>query len=352
LVSIHSHLNEWFKPILQLRAHSPPKLGNSDMRLQSLVMLGLAIVFGGLSMLAGQRWLSRQAALQQPQVITVTEQSKIPMTTVVVAAQALRYGDEITGRNTKEVSWPADSAPPGVFRTGAELLKDNERRVVLATIEPNEPILPTKITGPGQRGTLSAVLEDGMGAVTIQVNEVIGLAGFVLPGDRVDVLLTRHDSGGDGGQAAANQNNSFTDVVLQNTRVLAVGQTADERANKPTIVSAVTIEVGPVGAQKIALASKAGVLSLMLRKAGETAARPGRRVALGELGQGADTGLASQTVTVRVARGMERKEYAVPVQGLASANTNVAGLRSAPPPAANAIRPVAFPPTRAASAGF
>ena len=117
------------------------------------------------------------------------------------------------------------------------------RRVVLTAIEANEPMLSSKITGPGQRATLSAVIADGMRAVTIRVNDVDGVAGFVLPGDRVDVALTRQ----------ADKNNT-NDVVLQNIKVLAIDQTADERTDKPSIARAVTLEVDSTDAQKLALA--------------------------------------------------------------------------------------------------
>jgi pilus assembly protein CpaB len=128
---------------------------------------------------------------------------------------------------------------------------------VLTAIEANEPILASKITGSGQRATLSAMLQDGMKAVTVRVNDVVGVAGFVLPRDRVDVVLTRQQ---DRMVAAAA-------VVLQNVRVLAIDQTADERAEKPSIAKAVTLEVEVTAAQKLALASTVG--SLALRKAGE-----------------------------------------------------------------------------------
>ena len=100
-------------------------------------------------------------------------------------------------------------------------------------IDPNEAILAAKITGPGQRATLSAMLGDGMKAVTIRVNDVEGVAGFVLPGDHVDVLLTR----------TGEKNNAINDVVIQDARVLAIDQLADQRADKPSVVKAVTLEV-------------------------------------------------------------------------------------------------------------
>jgi pilus assembly protein CpaB len=180
-------------------------------------------------------------------------------------------------------------------------------------MEPNEPVLQGKITGDGQRATLSALLEEGMGAVTIQVDEVVGLAGLVLPGDRVDVFATQTVAAGvDGGSGAA-----FNDRVLQNVRVLAVGQLADDRTDKPSVVRAVTIEVTASGAQKIALAARTGSLSLMLRKAGETASLSSRRIAAADIGESA-SGDRGDTINVRVTRGGERTNYAVPRTELAS----------------------------------
>ena len=108
---------------------------------------------------------------------------------------------------------------------------------MLASIERNEPILRTKITGPGQKATLSAVIQDGMRAVTVRTNDVEGVAGFVLPGDHVDVLLTRQSE----------RTTGMNDVVIQNARVLAVDQLADDAADRPTVARAVTLEVDTVG---------------------------------------------------------------------------------------------------------
>jgi pilus assembly protein CpaB len=133
------------------------------------------------------------------------------------------------------------------------------RRIVLTAIEPNEPVLSLKITGPGQRATLSALVKPGMKAVTIRVNDVEGVGGFVLHGDRVDVVLTRQIEKG----------SAATEVVLQNTRVLAVDQSADERAAKAAVAKSVTLEVSTLEAQKVWLASSVGNLSLLLRQAGD-----------------------------------------------------------------------------------
>src|SRR5262249_19794070 len=190
------------------------------------------------------------------------------------------------------------------------------RRVVLTAIEANEPILASKITGPGQRATLSATLQDGMKAVTIRVNDVEGVAGFVLPGDRVDVALTRQkDSNG--------KDKSSTDVVLQNVRVLAIDQTADERNDKPSVARAVTLEVDTASAQKVALAASVGNLSLILRKAGDALADSTRPITLGDLTGGEVAAPVQEALfaTVKVYRPTKdaqkyiREDYSVPAEG-------------------------------------
>src|SRR5262249_57931246 len=149
----------------------------------------------------------------------------------------------------REVSWPEEATPAGTSPSIQQLTAGG-KRIVLASIEPNEPVLASKITGPGQRATLSAVIAAGMRAVTIRVNDVDGVAGFVLPGDHVDVLLTQHPD--------KDKRTGNTDVVLQNTKVLAVDQLADDSSEKPAVVKAVTLEVDTVAAQKLSLATPFG----------------------------------------------------------------------------------------------
>src|SRR5215470_15719260 len=164
------------------------------------------------------------------------------------------------------------NVPAGTFTSISDLLAPG-KRIVLSSIEPNEPILASKITGPGQKGTLSAIIQDGMKAVTIRVNDVDGVAGFVLPGDHVDVLVTRQ----------SDKMASATDVVLQNIRVLAIDQIADAAADKPTVAKAVTLEVDTGAAQRLSLAGSIGALSLALRKAGEQTVEGARRVTVMDL---------------------------------------------------------------------
>ena len=238
------------------------------MRLSTIITICVAIVLGGIAAFLAKFWLESQ--VKAPEIVQV---GKVTTRTVVVASRPLRFGVPLTNELLDEVKWPTGAIPDGSFSKIDDLLK-GEKRTVLSSIEKNEPVLKRKISGPGQRASLSALISDnGMKAVTIKVDEVRGVAGFVLPGDRVDIFLTRSES-----------KEQFTDLLLQNVKVLAVGQIADDREDKPKLVKAVTVEVSPIDAQKLILAKSAGRLSLALRRAGESARVGGRRITLGDLG--------------------------------------------------------------------
>jgi len=212
--------------------------------------------------------------------------------------------------------------PAGAF-TKISDLTSNGKRVVLTAIEANEPILASKITGSGQRATLSATITDGLKAVTIRVNDVDGVGGFVMPGDRVDVVLTRQ----------VDKGNATTDVVLQNVRVLAIDQTADVRASKPSIAKAVTLEVDLTEAQKISLAASVGTLSLLLRKAGEQVAEGTRRVTLDDIFKNLTPSASGEkrvTTTIAVTRASRRDEYNVPKEDMDARALAGVGSRSTP----------------------
>jgi pilus assembly protein CpaB len=153
------------------------------------------------------------------------------------------------------------------------------------------------------RNTLSSQIGGEHRAVTIRVNDVLGVGGFVLPGDRVDVMLTRNTH-----ETAA------TDVLLQNVKVLGVDQDANERKDKPTVARAVTLEVSAEEAQRVILGSQVGTLSLALRNGADAAARSPRTVGLADLrpsvasvrAPAGDTGAA-----VRVLRGTDAVEMRV-----------------------------------------
>jgi pilus assembly protein CpaB len=270
-------------------------------RASTFVMIGFAVVFGLLAVFIANVWLNNQAN-QRAKTIESTVKPAVTKT-IVVAKQALRFGTELNASQLAEVPWAADAIPAGAFTKVSDVLSQG-RRVVLAAIEPNEPVLALKITGPGQRATLSALVKPGMKAVTIRVNDVEGVGGFVLPGDRVDVVLTRQI---DKGQAS-------TEVVLQNTRVLAVDQSADERTAKAAVAKSVTLEVTTVEAQKVWLASSVGSLSLLLRKAGETGETQTRKITLNDLGSNDAPAEKGGTTTIVVTRASAKQNYTVPVE--------------------------------------
>ena len=277
------------------------------MRASTIVMIAFAVVFGLLAVFVAQAWLNNQADMRMKSL----EANKQPTVTrtIVVASKPMRFGMELTAAQLREVAWPDEALPNGAYSKIADLVSGG-KRVVLTAIEPNEPVLNSKVTGPGQRATLSALLHEGFKAVTVRVNDVDGVAGFVLPGDRVDVQLTRQ----------IDKNAATTEVVLQNARVLAVDQLADERTDKPAVAKAVTLEVDTIGAQKLSLASSVGNLSLMLRKAGDAAATHTRKITIEDLGtpttavsqeRAAPTGVT----TIAVTRASVRQEYSVPIEG-------------------------------------
>jgi pilus assembly protein CpaB len=275
-------------------------------RTSTFVMIGFAVVFGLLAVFVAQSWLNSQADARMRSLQAQQQGRPIETRTIVVAAKPLRFGNELTAQVLHEIPWSEDSLPAGAFAKISEVLSGG-KRTVLSAIEVNEPILSVKITGPGQRATLSAVLHDGMKAVTIRVNDVEGVAGFVLPGDRVDIALTRLD--GKGG--------ATTDVVLQNATVLAIDQVADERVAAPSVAKSVTLEVDVISAQKLGLAASLGTLSLILRKAGETTQQRTPRVSLRDLFNdiGPDAGHNTMT-TIAVRRGFTQKDdFSVPVEG-------------------------------------
>jgi pilus assembly protein CpaB len=269
-------------------------------RSSTIVMIGFAVLFGLLAVFIAQQWLNSQAEMRMRNL----EANKKPMATqtIVVASKPLRFGNEIGSMSLREIAWPEDAVPVGAFSKISDLTS-GAKRVVLTAIEANEPILASKITGSGQRATLSATLQEGMKAVTIRVNDVEGVAGFVLPGDRVDVVLTRQQ---DKVVAAS-------DVVLQNVKVLAVDQVADERADKPSVAKAVTLEVEVTSAQKLALAASVGTLSLALRRAGEATALNTRRITLSDLPKNITSD--DRFVAISVVRGSQRFEFSVPTEG-------------------------------------
>ena len=238
------------------------------MRTNWLIMLVIAMIFGAAAVFVANLWLQQQTQ----QHARLQPAPAVETATIVIAADDLPFGKQLTAQDLKEIPWPKASIPNGYFAKISDITGPGQR-VVLVPLSPNEPVLKWKISGPDQRGSLSAVVKAGMRAVSIRVNDIVGVAGFVLPGDRVDVLLTRNDK----------QSKEVTDVLLQDVKVLAVNQLANQKANEPTVAKVATLELSSVDAQKIVLAERVGNLTLSLRPAGSTERAPTRRIVEAEL---------------------------------------------------------------------
>jgi pilus assembly protein CpaB len=241
------------------------------MRRSNLVILLVALIMGGAAAFMARAWIERHT----------TPQTAVATATIVVAAAQLPFGTALTEDNTAEIPWASAQIPEGAFAKKIDLLKDG-RRVVLGQVDRSEIVLRSKITAPGQRASLSTLLEEGQRAVTVRVDDVRGVAGFILPGDRVDVVLMRESHPGQG-----RETENSADVLLEFVKVLAIDQILNERPDQPTVTTApkaVTLQVNPEQAQKVLLASNIGKLSLVLRQPGESRASQARRITDEDLG--------------------------------------------------------------------
>ncbi len=213
-------------------------------RNQVILLFFLSIFFGLGAVFFAKQWMDRQT---QPQVeVEVVEREP-----VVIATQEIKMGTVVTASvlTTKllEKSWRSEEQYTDV--------NDLIGQVVENTIFPGEIISVNRVTTPGEGATLAALIPENKRAVTIRVNDVIGVAGFLLPGNKVDVLNT----------VKSNQNYVDTKTVLKDIKVLAVDQTAKADENKPIIVRAVTLEVSPTDAEKLLSARSRGEIQLTLR---------------------------------------------------------------------------------------
>jgi pilus assembly protein CpaB len=178
---------------------------------------------------------------------------------VVVAAVDIDLGGRINPQMLTTMDWPAGSVPAGAFKDISEL----QDRVAKVGVMKGEAVVERKLAPPGSKGGLSAVIAEGKRAMTVRVNDVVGVAGFALPGNYVDVMVNAQQDKGAGGRGEENRQISKT--VLEHVLVLAVAQEANRDDTKPRVVSAVTLELSPEDSEKLDLARSVGTLSLVLR---------------------------------------------------------------------------------------
>jgi pilus assembly protein CpaB len=215
-------------------------------RMRVLVVLILALTVGSALAFATYNYVQRA-----PSSRTVA----IPTTPVVVAATDLELGAELTSGDIRLIDWPSNAVPKGAIKDPKEVIG---RGLVLPLIE-NEPILPMTLASKEAGAGLPPAIPPGLRAMSVRVNEVIGVAGYVVPGTRVDVLVTLN---------ATQQSQDMTSkVILTDVQVLAAGTKIDQTADKgkPMPVSVVTLLVTPDEAERLTLASTEGKIQLALR---------------------------------------------------------------------------------------
>lgn len=187
----------------------------------------------------------------------VSQQGNIASNKVVVATSDIELGGKINPQMLSTVDWPSGSVPTGAFKD----IKDVQDRVVKVGVLRGEAILEGKLAPVGTQGGLSAVIAEGKRAMTVRVNDVVGVAGFALPGNYVDVMVNAQQDKNKGGE----EGKQISKTVLEHVLVLAVAQEAGRDDTKPKVVSAVTLELTLEDSEKLDLARSVGTLSLVLR---------------------------------------------------------------------------------------
>jgi pilus assembly protein CpaB len=207
---------------------------------RAFTMITLSLALGvGAAWMAG-KWMR-----------LATEAQETPMANVVAASMAIPFGTKVESRHLKTLEMPAEYVPPGSFTSLEEVLD----RVSMQPIVAGEILMRERFTASESGSTLASLVSEKMRAVTVRVDDVIGVAGFLLPGNRVDVLAARRES----------NRRATAETIVRDVKVLAVDQTAATEKNEPVIVRAVTLEVNPAQAEVLVRAKEEGSIQLTLR---------------------------------------------------------------------------------------
>ena len=211
---------------------------------RALTMMAIAVILAFVAVIVAARWINAQASGNTNKV--------------AVALLDISLGARIAPEMVRMVDWPANALPPGAFNDPKLL----DARVTRTSIQHGEPIMESKLAPPGTQGGLSAVVGEGKRAMTVRVNDVVGVAGFALPGNYVDILVNTQD---ELAKNASGRDPSISKIVLERILVLAIAQESSRDDTKPKVVNAVTLELTPDQAEKLDLARSVGTLSLVLR---------------------------------------------------------------------------------------
>jgi pilus assembly protein CpaB len=267
------------------------------MRVRGVLVLATGLLLAGGSVLVAHSYLQKMTA--RPGEAQARE-----VAAIVVARGEIAYGAPIHFEMLRLQEWPQEAIPPEAFLSLEEVLgtSDQQPRRARRSMVAGEPVLRNKVSKFGEKVTIADIIDPTKRAMAIRVNDVSGVAGFVTPGDRVDVLLTRQ----------LDNNNMITTTVLQDIVVRGTDQLADEDLDKPNVARTVTVEVTPEEAQRLALAQQAGTLGLTLRNLATTERQDLRTLSVNELtGSTAKPKAGRATPTVTIIRAGERSSETV-----------------------------------------
>jgi pilus assembly protein CpaB len=207
---------------------------------RAFTMITLSLALGVTAAWMAGKWIQR-----------ATQAQEVPMSNVVAASMAIPFGTKVESRHLKTLEMPAEYVPPGSFTSLEEVVD----RVSMQPIVAGEILMRERFTESESGSTLAALVSEKMRAVTVRVDDVIGVGGFLLPGNRVDVVAARREA----------NRRATSETVVRDVRVLAVDQTAATEKNEPVIVRAVTLEVNPAQAEVLVRAQEEGTIQLTLR---------------------------------------------------------------------------------------
>lgn len=214
---------------------------------RAFLIIGVALFLALAAVLVAAKWMSEQGPAG---------------TRVVVAGADIGQGTRLQAAALELADWPSGALPPGAVTD----IKQLEGRVARTGIQRGEPVLESKLAAPGTTGGLSAVVAAGKRAMTVRVNDVVGVAGFALPGNYVDILVNLQGVPGSAGNAGGGSfSQPISKIVLERILVLAAGEESNRDDTKPKAVNAVTLELAPEQVEKLDLARSIGTLSLVLR---------------------------------------------------------------------------------------
>ena len=233
------------------------------MKAARLIVLGVALAAGG-----GAAYLMMGSKPPEPVQVVVAPPPQIVKDAVLVAARDLTFGSVIAGEDVRWQPWPKDQVPPGVIQQSLRptAVQDVTGAIVRSNFSVGEPLRSERLVKGAGSGFMSAVLAPGTRAVAIDLSDQgkSAAGGFILPNDRVDVIRTFHPD--DAPSATASE------TILTNIRVLAIGQSVQEKAAERTVIGGTaTIELTPEQAEKVVLAQRTGQLTLSLRSMSDAA---------------------------------------------------------------------------------